>query len=417
MRKTVLLLLFVLGCVVDSSAVDAPLIYGADDRAEVYELTDAVERAAAEATVAMIDSSLVTRTPRGYDIDPYDTFQSYYGLCEGEPYLDQPVPADCTGFLVAPDLIVTAGHCITNRSCRSATFVFGFEMLNATTPRLSVDDDDVYSCDGIVSRVNSGTNDYAVVRIDRPVVGRTPLAIRREGRIALGTEVFVSGHPAGLPMKVAGGASVMDNSARDYFDANLDVYAGNSGSPVLNRDGVVEGILVRGNEDYAYDRRRGCYTTAECADSGCPGWESSTRATNFAEFVPAGPVEPPEPDCARDEECDDGSACTTNRCVGGSCVSASVVCDDGNACTSDSCNPATGCDATAIRCPDDGDACTVELCDPVTGCGSTPVECGRGETCSAGECVVITCAARREYCESNDDCCSGRCHRRRNRCR
>jgi hypothetical protein len=60
--------------------------------------------------------------------------------------------------------------------------------------------------------------------------------------------------------------------------------------------------------------------------------------------------------------CSDGSLCTTDACVGGTCIGTpTVFCDDLNQCTVDACNPASGlCEyapTPGLSC-DDGDACT-----------------------------------------------------------
>jgi hypothetical protein len=62
--------------------------------------------------------------------------------------------------------------------------------------------------------------------------------------------------------------------------ANLDTYGGNSGSPVFNhRTGEVEGILVRGENDYVYDPGQGCQVSNRCASDVCRG-EDVTYITN-----------------------------------------------------------------------------------------------------------------------------------------
>ena len=51
-------------------------------------------------------------------------------------------------------------------------------------------------------------------------------------------------------------------------------------------------------------------------------------------------------ECCDDGACDDGNACTDDRCEANACVNEAVAesfCDDGNACTTDSCDPAVGC--------------------------------------------------------------------------
>ncbi len=57
------------------------------------------------------------------------------------------------------------------------------------------------------------------------------------------------------------------NRRREFFVANLDTYGGNSGSPVVDaRTYVVEGILVRGEDDFV--QNDGCYVSLVCPDAG-----------------------------------------------------------------------------------------------------------------------------------------------------
>src|SRR5205814_1482337 len=107
---------------------------------------------------------------------------------------------------------------------------------------------EVYGCKELLGREQVGTGaDWALIRLDRAVVGHQPLKINASGSIEKGTEIVVIGHPAGLPTKVAGNAAVRDASKEGFFVANLDTFGGNSGSAVFNaKTGQIEGILVRG---------------------------------------------------------------------------------------------------------------------------------------------------------------------------
>lgn len=399
---------------IETASAGAELIYGADDRQEVFELVDAVDVTLARSTVALLDASDVAPIAGGYRVNTSTTLAQSYGVCGDEPYRNQPNPAFCSGFQVGPDLIATAGHCVDAASCGGTVFVFGFEMLDASTVRANVPTSDVYTCAQVIARAETSTDDWAVVRVDRAIVGHDPLPIRRAGAIGLGAAVTVSGHPVGLPLKVADGATVRDNSHPNYFGANVDTYGGNSGSPVMGADGVVEGVLVRGNTDFvlAGKGRNRCYSSNVCPDSGCPGWEDVSRTTRFAHLVPEGPG------CADDVECNDGDPCNgAETCNGGVCTpGAAPSCDDGDACTSDACVAIDAnqwqCESGAVDC-DDGDPCTVEFCDPVDGCGSTPL-CAADEICNAGTCEQAPqCSPQGSACGSDNECCSGRCHPRR----
>ena len=96
--------------------------------------------------------------------------------------------------------------------------------------------------------------------------------------------MVVIGYPSGLPTKIADQAQVRTNKHRNFFVANLDTFGGNSGSPVINKSsGLVEGILVRGESDYKYNRVRGRFENNVCVDSGCRG-EDVTKISSIHRF-------------------------------------------------------------------------------------------------------------------------------------
>ena len=274
-----------------ADVLEQSVIYGADDRLDYYQLTDPDLIALADATAVLVDANQLYSSGSNIGISTPGTYGSNNGLCSTEPFYNQPEPGWCTGFLVGPETLVTAGHCVSNSDCNSTRFVFGFRMNNASSSREIVSQNDVYSCDAVLARENSGTRDYSVIRLDRPVTGRTPLAVRASGAPSVGTGLVISGHPNGLPVKVAGGATVKGVSS-NYLESNLDSYGGNSGSPVVNAStGVVEGILVRGENDF--DWTGSCYVSNTCSNSnGCPGFEELTRASIFEQYIPDAPVVP-----------------------------------------------------------------------------------------------------------------------------
>jgi hypothetical protein len=302
------------------SEAESSLIYGTDDRREVFEVS-AAEQILATSTVAVVSTGQLRSTSGGYNLDVSSTFGADANLCPGEPYANQPDPAFCSGFQVGDDLIVTAGHCIQRkRDCRSTAFVFDFDMTSSNTVRSTFASDDVYFCDSIVARVETGTNDWAVIRVDRPINGHGALPLRRSGSVGLGDSVTLIGHPYGLPTKVAGNATVRANGASSYFEANVDAYGGNSGSAVFNTvTHEVEGILVRGNADLVSNGS--CNVSNQCPDTGCPDWEEITRISQVLPYVPVTDPDPdtgidPDPDttppiggCDNDGVCETGESC------------------------------------------------------------------------------------------------------------
>lgn len=104
--------------------------------------------------------------------------------------------------------------------------------------------------------------------------------------VSIGNELYVLGFPSGLPMKIADQAFVRSISDKGYFVSNLDTFGGNSGSPVLKSGTLtVEGILVRGDNDYAY--RGNCKIALVCPQDGkdCRNdGEDSTSLTAIADI-------------------------------------------------------------------------------------------------------------------------------------
>ncbi|MBN1766268.1 MAG: trypsin-like peptidase domain-containing protein [Sedimentisphaerales bacterium] len=272
------------------------IIYGEDDRMEQYEVMNSDWLLAGDATVALVDVAVLTDNGNGTYTMPTETLAEYYEdatgrpLCPDEPYIDQPVGPYCSGFLVAPDIVATAGHCEDYEyTCGDIAFVFGYYMLNPVTPQVTIDESQIYYCSEIIDKVldHSGA-DWALMRLDRKVTDHLPVPLRRSGSVALDDELLAIGHPMGLPRKYASEAVVRDISDPDYFEADLDVYGGNSGSPVFSKNTFeVEGILVRGNEDFVADGD--CDRSNVCPETGCgpDGWEEITRATLFSDLVPS----------------------------------------------------------------------------------------------------------------------------------
>jgi len=267
------------------------VIYGVDDRVEVYAVTDPqLLKLAQAACVQILPSEFTDNGDGTYTLHtvPWTTIGGY-PLCEGERFVGQRRLGYGSAFLVAPDIVVTAGHAVY--TCSGNAFLFGYQQVDSLTPpAMVVSEDDVYFCAEIIDQIPSGDYDHCVVRLDRPVVGRTPIPIRRSGLVPNGAPLVVVGHPSQLPMKVAAGAEVKDNRPDlPWFQANTDTYGGNSGSMVVNTDTwEIEGILVRGATDFII--KNDCASSYEIPNSGNPAqglqFEEITKIGTFAHLIP-----------------------------------------------------------------------------------------------------------------------------------
>lgn len=261
------------------------VIYGDDDRLDLYQVKNQRLRELADSTVGLFQAGNVSMSGSQATLTTA-SYAEEYDLCKEEPFFEQRTGAFCSGSLVGPDLLMTAGHCVTSESaCKGTKFVFGFAVKEKGVLPEKVPGSEVYGCGKLIGRLqeNSGA-DWALIKLDRQVANHKPLDINRNGVIENGTPLFVIGHPAGLPTKVAGGAKVRDASPNGHFVANLDTYGGNSGSAVFNaKSGLIEGILVRGEQDYEY--KNGCKVSKVCKDDGCRG-EDVTKISALSGQIP-----------------------------------------------------------------------------------------------------------------------------------
>lgn len=267
--------------------IEAKLIYGEDNRLENYQASNAL-RSLAASTVALVKKENLPLKGTEFLLTG-SKFGDSNQLCASEPYREETAGAFCSGFLVASDVIVTAGHCITSQTdCDNVRFVFDFALTAPGVEKKTFTNNDVYSCQSILGRQQQAAGaDFAVIKLNRAVVGRSPLKYRfqtAKATLNIGDQVVVIGHPSGLPQKIAGGGSVRSIQA-GFFVTNLDTYGGNSGSAVFNQtSGLVEGILVRGDTDFV--SQGSCYVSNKCSEAGCRG-EDVTRMDVLASLIPS----------------------------------------------------------------------------------------------------------------------------------
>ncbi|MBL6991078.1 MAG: trypsin-like peptidase domain-containing protein [Bacteriovoracaceae bacterium] len=256
------------------------VIYGVDNRQDIYQLDRADFKDWSNSTAALVHNLRIRPKENGYLMKGKPLQK--YGYCSDERFVTQPTPVSCTGFLVGEDLLVTAGHCILAvDDCRIYKWVFGYKMKDAQNIDNHILDENVYRCVEVIERTVSqrDENDYILLRLDRKVEGRKPLAFRSEGVVSSDANLVVIGHPFGLPLKVADGGRVRSNYKQYSFVTTLDAYHGNSGSPVIDEEtGIVEGILVKGEDDFVFDSDRGCKRSKVCGRHSCDG-ETVTRIT------------------------------------------------------------------------------------------------------------------------------------------
>ena len=254
-------------------------VFGQDDRKEVKDAEGIADFV--RATAVMIPKeNIVGNKVFGETLRELLTKQ--FGTSNFDPnvkFLDQPTCAYCTGFLIAPDILVTAGHCFkTLEDAKKYVWVFDYTnelKHNSYIGYVEVNPNDVYEVQEILGAEFSSTintnEDYSFLRLKRKSE-RKPYRFRTSGGVSLFNDVTMIGSPTGLPLKVVQNSYVIDTKPKEWFKNSLDGFPGNSGGPVFNNNGFIEGIHVRGaaqytngryTSDYKYDLSCNCIKTVE----------------------------------------------------------------------------------------------------------------------------------------------------------
>jgi hypothetical protein len=223
-------------------------IWYEDYRMDFNGITDEQVKKNAHSVAAILLKKDLLDEKNGFSTLRVKNYGETLNLCETEPFRDQPVAAGwlCTGFLVEKDVIATAGHCVCGNAVTDLRFVFGFKMLDPYTPVTQIANENIYKGEKIIGcayNPRGNKTDWALVKMDREVEGQE-IAVLSKDEIVRHQPVYVIGHPVGLPLKYAPGARVRGFD-QTLFAADLDVFMGNSGSPVFNNDThEVMGIVV-----------------------------------------------------------------------------------------------------------------------------------------------------------------------------
>jgi hypothetical protein len=226
-------------------------IWGIDNRMDFYAITDEKIKKNTDSIAAIFLEYNLVKKEKGFSTLRVKNYGKTFNLCDCEPFYNQPIAAGrlCTGFLVKEDVIATAGHCADENGVTVLRIVFGFKMLGLSTPVTWIPNENIYKGVKIIHRVYDPKGkgpDWELIKLDRKVEGH-PLVKLSEKPIYLDQPVYILGHPCGLPLKYTSGAQVR-NIDDTCFAADLNVYCGNSGSPVFDcKTHEVSGIVVRGD--------------------------------------------------------------------------------------------------------------------------------------------------------------------------
>ena len=225
------------------------VIYGDDNRKDYYEVTSENWRARMDSSAMLVPAGALKRKSNGqlelvaqkFRDQKMHTQIGAVPFCQTERFLDQKTPGFCSGALVGPQTIITAGHCVDSfgpiqgGAAADAFVVFGqnIKVQGSSDPGL-VNMDQVYGVKKVIaSNDGYGESDYAILLLDRPVTVAKPVPVEQSTAISKLDELTLIGSPWGLPVKLAEGAKIREIT-QSTIEASTDSYAANSGSAVYN---------------------------------------------------------------------------------------------------------------------------------------------------------------------------------------
>lgn len=246
------------------------VIYNTDTRQEILSESPAeIMHFIQKRTLAVVHSANLFTQPTGQILIMPKHYGRAFKLCENERFYNQPSLARCTASIIGKNLILTAGHCISEDNCRFTRFIADFVLEADGSNPIRTSADKIFSCKNIIYENDSPELDMAIVQIDRDF-SESPLMLAEQQLTTL-DEILAVGFPSGLPMKSSGLGPIRKVSS-NKINAELETYGGNSGSPIFKKNSsLVEGILVAGEDDFVLSEKENCYRSNVCTSSTCIG--------------------------------------------------------------------------------------------------------------------------------------------------
>ena len=162
-----------------------------------------------------------------------------------------------TGFLVGPDVVVTAGHMVYSNSRGWCEYVeMSFAQNGTSRPYGTIDSTMIYVAQDWIDE-NDSNEDWAVIETAEDI-GNTVgwLGKKWQSTSLNGTSVNVTGYPGDKTANTMWrGNGTITSSTSGRLGHSCDTFNGQSGAPVLNGSNQVLAIHIGGNSSSGYGTR------------------------------------------------------------------------------------------------------------------------------------------------------------------
>ncbi|WP_127716482.1 serine protease [Halobacteriovorax sp. HLS] len=238
-------------------------ISGDDDRHEIIDAPVAIQKLSNSIAALVRKENVIPQDDGSFKLLGQSYVESL-NFCGDARFVEtQTIVANCSAFLVGPNKIGTAGHCIEHNGKVDISgyyAIFDYKVTSHNQEDFIISKEQIFELKDTTQYIFNfpKDKDVAVIELDRVVENRTPLTLSKD-RVEIGEEVFILGFPFGLAMKYQDNGSVtriFDSS----FSHDLDVFSVNSGSAIFSADtNEIVGILVRGiGQNMERDPDRNC---------------------------------------------------------------------------------------------------------------------------------------------------------------
>lgn len=210
----------------------AGVIYGDNSISEVKKTEP--NNSASVALIKKEDYLALKNKEEGYRVSDF--------ISEDLSWKDQPISAFCSGVLISENQFLTAGHCFAETKCEEFVAAFNYDLSGKEIQGIECKKIEI-----IKNSLDEEGLDYALVTLAEKVAIKP--VIFSEKMLSEKSAVYSLGYPLGAYKKKSEGQIV--EIAKGLYRSDLDLFTGNSGSPVFSAEThELVGIVSSGETDF-----------------------------------------------------------------------------------------------------------------------------------------------------------------------